>query len=449
MAGRTPRFGFLTFDNERDDLSSQNYKAFDADRVVMDRLLRIAVEEHHHNGVLTNEAMPAPPRLILDTGGTLPPNTPIYYRTALVDVHGQEHLASSTASVVTPIQIDAPDPPTMASTTAGILAPGDYQYAISAYTGDSVYETALSHTITGRLSTADHGWIITLPHPPSGADGFNLYRKGPTESGFNFLFSIDTYTPTWTDTGTTDRSPSRANPTVNTTSLHNTIRIFSSTDYFREGETLRVYRSFDAGNWDYSLIGWIAGWTTNVSGFVDTGQPPQPGYPPDVATGAGGAPKIDLRTETTGTLPPGLLTTATSIVFNLRGVVRQGTDVWQWVNDYERCWLLTARSNLAAGSVPDLQYLGIRIEVCRAGETTWNVFSSTTPNIPRRETIGWLATFPDHATDPPSELNPGDALRIAVTQNGGGAHTDRDLSVLVTAAVLHGPTDQTIAWSTP
>jgi hypothetical protein len=132
MAHRTSRYGFTTLDSPADTLDLHDWKFTDADRVLLDRLLTYVSERHVHTGVTTGgqDAQPsAGPLLSLSkTGGILPPGTAVRYRAALVDIRGQEQVASKESVVYTPPQLAVPGPLAISTTTTGTLIPGDYTY---------------------------------------------------------------------------------------------------------------------------------------------------------------------------------------------------------------------------------------------------------------------------------------------------------------------------------
>jgi hypothetical protein len=446
MGSRTSRFGFVTFDNETDDLSYMDYKAFVADREAMDRLLRIACEAHTHTGKQFSQIPGSAPLLELSSvGGSLPPNQPFYYKVSIVDVYGQEQVASSVAVIYTPVQVPTPDAPGLVADTYGMLPPGDYQYCLSAWAVDELQETAISPITTVSLRGTGSAVQIVRPSLPSGAEGFNVYRKGPTEAGFLRLFSV--YADAEDQYLRDDGSWTRANfsaPDENTTFATSSVNIDTDVD-LQPGETARIYRSYDGADWDHSFIGW-----TNTLPFVDVGAPSGAGYPPDVSAGVGGAPKIRMGIDTEGTLPGGRLTPTKPTMFNIRGPVQVGYWPWQWVNDYDTFWILGMRASLGRDSVPDAQPVRVALERRDAFGSYWMRYHDEfgTPllvEIAPGNNSGEL-DFPASVIDPGVRLFPGDALRVAVVQNGGGAHTDHDLSIAVMAAVQHGSVDSS-TWS--
>lgn len=446
MAGQTPRFKFTTFDTASDLLSLHGYKAFGADQVTLDRLLTTAVERHTHTGDMITAVPPVAPTLQLSlAGGVLPPNQSVHYRTSLVDARGQEHIASQTAVAYTPSQLNAPRPPVLVRDT-GILPPGDYLYAISAYTDNSESETITSPTVSSNL-TEIGGFTVLLPSPPSGATGWNIYRKGPTEYELMHVTTWIEGDGNFLDLGYIAASRSRSIPTVNTSSSNSSIFV-DRADGLDAGHTLKIYRTYDPTDWEDSLLVWTASLP-----YRDTGHPTRTGFPPTASLGAGGAPKVRLGTDTSGSLPPGLTTSTTVINFIFPGLVAAGIGQWQWVNEFDQAVLLSFRTALGRESVPAEQPVLVALERRAVDSDTWLRFQTDslvdiTAAIPVDDTIGPATDVP-FLSLPDPRLAPGDALRVAIVQAGGGATpTDTDLSVTVTLAVHHGSPTATYPWET-
>lgn len=440
MGNRTDRFGFVTFDNDSDDLAFHNHQAFVADRISMDRLLRIACEAHTHTGIVLSEIPPPAPELqVSRTGGCLPPNESVHYKVAIVDIYGQERLASASASAFTPPQVATPGTPKLTADSYGSLPPGDYQYAVSAYVDAADNETAMSNIVTGSLVAPKAAWIIAPPPPPSGADGWNLYRKAPTEIGFRRLMTEEQGSGGFNfyDDGLELRGFERS-PDENTTNVTSSVTV-DLVEPLSPGQSAKIYRTFDSGDWETSLVAW-----TPTVPYVDQGFPTGAGYPPDVSAGVGGAPKIRLGTDTTGALPPGLLTPTYTAMFNIRGQVQVGYWRWQWINEFDEFRLLRMRANLGRGSWADAAPVKIALDVRRNWDHEhWERFTQYDQplllQIPQLANGGTLV-FPDN-TMPDLRLYPGDGLRVAIMQSGGGFGTDHDLTISIVGAVRHGPKD--------
>lgn len=440
MPGETSRFRFTTFTSVNDTLAFRGHKFTAADRVLLDRLLRHAAERHTHTGTGTGPATPAalPAAPLCNahtTGGAIPPSATLYYCAVVVDDRGQEGPPSQIASVTTIPPVYPPGPITLtAQPGPGALMPGDYLYAVSAYTGDSSSETITSPTASGLL-TAVGQFTITLPSPPSGASGFNIYRKAPTDNDLRYLATID-FGSTWADTGSIPPDALRGPPTTNTTASTNSVTVEPAID-LPAGHTLKVYRTYTNSNWDESLLVWTA-----VMPVLDTGHATRPGAPSSNIVPVGNPPRIDLFEETSGRLPPTATPTTTTVNFSFGGQVARGASAWQWLNEFDQARILTVRASLGRDSTPDSRPVTVALERRSRGTGTWERFRTesgdVTAAIPVGELVSDLVDIPADAL-PGTILYMGDALRGVVLQDGGGVtQTDFDLTIAVHLAVRQG-----------
>jgi hypothetical protein len=427
----TPRFNLTTFDAPSDTLAHKGYKFSDADRAFLDSLLAYVVERHVHTGVAPGlaETRPDAANLSLSaTGGILPPNTPIYYQYGVVDNLGQEHLASKIASAYTTPTVTAPIPPTLSPVSGGTLNPGTYLYAISAYAPDSNRETLLSSSVAHSLVGV--GSIqVDFPTPPSGAYGFNLYRKAYTDTHFQWLARVSAQpftAPPYIDDGTVASDPLRAAPTTNTSSNSNSITVSVPTT-LPAGHTWRVYRTFDSANWDNTLLAWNGGEPVVDTGYMGDAA----GSPRGASAAVGSPPKIDLSTETTGNLPARQISTIEVVRFNFLGGVTVGIPNWQWVNDFPLARVIALQVNLARGSTPAVQPIIIGLQRLVAPSPTWQAYTETA-TIPVGGTVG--PRVPMGAASQAIILKPKDALRVNTIQAGGGA-TPTDLNMVVNVII--------------
>lgn len=453
MASQTPRFGFTTFDSVNDTFNTRGWKFPGADRIRMDQILAYAAELHQHTGESSAppEAVASPPTLVpgpLD--GTFPANRAIYYRTALVDTRGQEHAASQTAVVYTAPPVLRPEPfLTAPSPGVGTLEPGIYVYALSAYTWENRSETPLSAQATGRLD-AIGGFALFLPPTPSGATGFNVYRKGPTDAELYWVGTAPATTVTgevWNDTGLKiDRL--RTVPTSNTTSNTNSVSVAPASPV-PAGFTLKIYRTLTPTNWDRSLLVWTA-----VTPFRDTGHATQNGSPPGANAAIKSPPKINLATDAQGRPPAGLTPTTFVANFSFPGPVTTGSSVWQWLDEFDDARVLAFRANLGRGSTPAVRPVRVVLDRRAAGTVLWHRYQNPdtlvdlVAEIPVGQTTSPTVPVPFGA-QPGTHLTRGMALRPTVLQSGGGVTpTDSDLAFTVTLAVRHGSATQTYTWET-
>jgi hypothetical protein len=310
MADRTKRFRFTVLNAPADRLDSGNYKFSDADRVLLDRLLTRAIE-HNHTGIQVEADRYAPPALTVSTtGGALPPNRGVYYRYAIVDRTGQEFVASPIVTLFTPTQVSAPPfAPRLSTEQSGSLEEGTYVYALSACTGDNRQETLLSPTAS--ITTAGVGGCrVDFPPPPSGAEFFNVYRQGPREPELLYLTTMGPDDRYLVEDGNNRTDPLRTSPQANTTHTANSVQITLPADVLPAGGSWKLYRSYDPAHWDNSLLDWIGAFAS----YIDDGRATRAGVPPESSAAVGGAPKIRLGIDTTGTptsdrpqrhIPPG------------------------------------------------------------------------------------------------------------------------------------------------
>lgn len=449
MANQTPRFGFTTFDVPTDQLDYRQYKFSAADRELVDRVLTYAVENHTHTGSgeqpVTETAPAAPVVNVSPTGGRLPANAAIYYRYGLVDSAGQEHLASQPSSTQTGPVVISPAMPTLDINPIGNLVAGTYSYTVSAYTQETTCETMTSGAVSTYLPTGG-AVTIDLPSLPSGATGYNVYRKGPMDTIFSFLVAHaeNPLIAAYVDDGSTAPNALRSVPTANTTATTSSATITPPIYPYDAGAvSWRVYRTYDPANWDNSLIEW-----EDSGSVTDTGHATVVGSPLTANAATSSPTKIDLGDETTGTLPATATPTTEVVTFSFRGPVEAGDGRWQWINDFDQVRLISFRANLGKGRVPTERPVQVALERLPTGATDWTRYTYTwgsdfLAEVRPANTFGSQVPFP-YGTEG-TRLFPGDALRPVVVQDGGPSNTDADLVVSVTCAVRHGtgPQDTT------
>lgn len=460
VSNKTSRYGFTVFDSVDDTLDYRGYKLTNADRVLLDRLLTLAAERHVHTGDNTggpDETPDAAPTVaVVATGGAMPPNTTVYYRSALVDAAGQEHIASQPAVVYTPASVYTPDPPAVTAGTGSLIA-GPYSYAVSAYTGTNTAETTVSRTTPASLATTG-GLVVSMPAVPSGASGFNIYRRDPTQQELVYLTSIDADTVAFADTGATTPNTLRRAPAANTTCTTTSVSVTPATA-LAGGATCKIYRTYSPSNWDQSLLTWTA--TVPV---VDTGHATTEGAPPDASAAVATPTKIGFGTETTGALPPGLLTTTRFFNFAVVGLAAIGPGDQMWLNEYAppvywtgnpvydshvaNAEFVSFRVALTRGAVPSPADIEVGLET---GPGPWVPVgvsgTHTTATIPAGETSSPAVSLADVdnrtiATDT--------GVRFNVLQDGssGGSGAANDFTVTVTIRTRHGSTTQSYQWET-
>lgn len=444
MASESRRFKFTMFSGSSDTLDYRSYKFTKADRILLDRLLTEAVERHHHTGEpgAASETTPPPGPLVTvqSTGGTIPAGTTAFYRAAVVDTRGQEHLASQVVAAPTSPPIFAAHAPLLQpSVGPGTLLPGDYLYAVSAYTHENSQETEASRPANSSLNGIG-SFSVFPPRPPSGSDGFNIYRKGPTDSELLYITSITRDEAVFVDDGAVAANRLRAVPTANTTNGHSSIVL--DVDGLPENQTVKIYRTFNASLWDNSLLAWTA-----VLPVADTGQATREGGPLSTSAAVGSPPKVRLGADTEGTLPPALVPASTTATFAFPGPLTAIESPWQWISEFDDALVLNFRAVLGRGSTPAAQPVQVALERRSAASGTWEPYTPVA-EISVAEQASPLTPVASDDTPSP-HLTAGDALRVVIVQDGGGATpTDHDLVVTVTLAARHGSDTTTYTWET-
>lgn len=446
MARKTDRWDLQALE-AGDDLSEDSYAFVDADRDLIDALLKYAVEDHQHTGsdaeIVTLDA----PELTLDTsaGGILSGQR-VRYKISLVDSNGQETAASAESYIDTPDAVDEPAAVTLTNaTTGGTHIPGVYFYVLSAYQDFSTSESmALNPAgITVPPTTNTNSITLGLPSLPDGATGFNVYRRAPGSIKYFYLDSIDmevaTPPTTYEDDNLVAEDCDRSLPTENTTYSTNTITVGypGATPVVPDGYTWKIYRTYTADDYDNSLLWWVVEETTENSGIItttydDVGEGTTVGGPPSASSAHGSPPKINHTNaaEITGVLPTGLNVIPLSITFAQAGTVVAQTGEFIWVCDYDYAQILGCRASLGRSSYPDSTDVIVDVNKYDAQLATpaWATIYTTQANRPKvlvGDFIG-TRTVPDI-----TELLEGDALSVDIDQSGGGGATDADLIVTV------------------
>lgn len=436
MASSTPRFKLTTLDSDAESIEFQGWKSTDADRVLLDRLLRYATEGHRHRGLpAINFQFPAPDVTIAYSGGMIPANTVAHYRYTILDENGEETAGSALATIHTPPQVPAPSPPSLAA-SPGTLLGGYYQYLVTAFIDpDGTWEvpppagtnleSLASAPATASLAGLG-GWSLTMPPRPSGADGFNVYRRGPTETEFGYVGSTkDLY---FEDDGSLlTGNPLRHPPISNATYATNAVTVALPEGLLPpESWTWRIYRTYDITNWDNSLLTWSGPTPT----FVDVGGATSPGAPPQASTALGSPPKIDLGSEVQGHPLPEAVTVTRTFNFAAEGPVIEGPDDRCWVSEYDLLELVSLRASLGRDAVPSSQPVIAGLQIAEPGSEIW-VDLPDDSQIEIGEFIGSLAEITE-----PEPLPAGTRFRLIVRQNGGAATpTDHDLALNVRCVV--------------
>lgn len=449
MADRTKRFGFTTFNAETDRLDLHDWKFGVSDRHLLDLLLLYG-EHHAHTGVEAATSKPAAPALTtLTTGGRVPAGTTVYYKVGVVDQNGQEEIASEMAVAHTADQVEVPRRPELTPVLGGTggLIPGRYSYAVSAYTGTVEFETQISQQMATLLRSTG-SIIISLPALPSGADGLNIYRKGPTDRDMVLLTSVATSSITsYEDTGAV--APDNTHhlpPTANTTNMSNSV-VVEPALAVPSGSTWKVYRTFVPTQWDNSLVAWV---DSSLTSYTDTGHQTQRGAPALTSTATGTAPKVDLTdmVEVSGEIPPGRTVSQVELTFTYEGPLSPGYPEWYWVCEYDRAHPVSMRAALGRDSTPAAQAVQVGFQQWDPDYEDWFDCFAYSADVEVGQTIGDLVVIPAYGATPYGGVfYRGDRVRMVVLQTGGGATpTDEDLVVTLNIMVEHGDEDVTYTW---
>ena len=263
----TVHYGLTQLD-PGESFSANDYAFTQRNIADIDTKLYLGVEGHKHNGdgpAVTDPV--SPPTVTLISGaGSIPAGRTVRYKFTWVDPDGQETAPSPEITVNTPNPITVPLRPGITSAqTGGFLMPGNYYYALSAYKTSSSMETAVGDRAYVTLTQATSTNLVTLALPtlPSGATGFNVYRRSPGETTFHFLATIDMTGPTppstYLDDGTITENCNRSAPRINTTGGANTVvvTIPGATPVVPPGFTWKLYRTYVSGDYDSSLMHWV------------------------------------------------------------------------------------------------------------------------------------------------------------------------------------------------
>lgn len=406
-----------------DNLSANGYQFTGSDRERIDDILFLATSGHHHDGTVIGGATaptvnPNPTESATD--GALPAGETLYYETTVVH-NGIESQPSPVGSVTISDALGTPTVPTAARlVSGGILEPGTYWYAVTAYRTSSTLETLPSPSAIANLpSSAGNNQVVrlTLPDLPSTADGLNLYRRIPGSTSYNFLVSIPAPSPgdTYDDTGSVVADCERLLPFSDTSGASHSVQV-TRPDTWVGGDTWRVYRTFVSSDWTNTLL--VTGLTATT--YTDLGATPSIGAPPDADVTIVNPDPVNLDTETQGFLPASKLDVhAHLLTFFEAGAATLGQLGNEWMSMFNTCMIDSSILYLGAGATPAVTDLIVTLQTWNGSSwddvTSWSIAAtSTTPTLTPA-----LAITVDQL----------DRYRMNVTQIGGGANTDVDVTV--------------------
>jgi hypothetical protein len=437
-----------------EDFSTNDYAFTGRNIDSIDQKLYLGAEGHHHDGV---EASIPDPTISLGVeliagGGNIPGGRTMRYKYTWVDQYGQETAPSPEITVTTPSPIAAPGIPTVVFASGGSLLPGNYYYVLTAWKDANTLETnpggraytSLTFTSGNRMA------VLTFPSLPAGADGFNIYRRSPGSSKFQFLESVDLSGPTppttYEDDGTTEEDCNRTVPTRNNTSTSNSIRVTlpGATPVVPEGLTWKVYRTYTLNDWDSSLLQWVVEETEEASGIItttilDVGGPTSESSPPIQSEIVGSPTKILLTdgAEVQGTLAPANNAYPYTIQFFFPGVLESASGNVVWRSPFPVAKIVGVECNLGRDSVPSSQ--DVVVDVLKDyGVGFTSIFDAEFPTVPVGENVG------ARVVPVTSIVDEGDLIVCDVTQSGGGA-TPTDENMIVTILMYVQMTDDGVS----
>lgn len=447
MAGSTDHYG-LTSLEAGDAFSLDGYKFTSADRRLIDNILFLGAEGHHHTGDAGSIVEPTlPPSLSLSlTGGTIPAGTRVYYKYTYVNSRGEESKGSPESFVDTPAPVTEPGAATLTrASTGGTLQGGNYYYVLTAYVGSSIAETRAVNPsyITVPVVTQTNVITLTFPSLPAGATGFNIYRRKPGQTKYFWLTSVNmnvaTPPTTYVDSGAVLEDCDRTLPTRNTTNSTNSVTVNQpgATPAVPAGYTWKLYRTYVNNDYQNSLLDWIVEYISELSTIVtptylDVGASTQGGSPPSSSQVVGSPSKIVLTdfTEVQGILPASASFFAFPVTFHFSGPlsVVQGSGTWRC--PFPNAEIAWCEAYLGRGMAPVAQPVIVDVNKAPAATnpsySTIYVTQANRPQVAVGAQVG-TKTTPDTIT-----LARGDLLTVDIDQIGGGSTPgDRDLSVTI------------------
>lgn len=456
--GNTENFGFKTL-VDGDSFDQDGYKYTNDDRQLMDRLFLQMMEHDHTGTAFAAELSDTSPNLDLETtDGNLAPGLRIYYRYSLVDVNGNESAASPIVYVDTPDPVAEPSVPVLSlASTGGTLLPGTYHYVLTAYTTANTLETKIGGIgyKTVNTGTSTNEITIAMPSLPSGATGFNIYRKGPGNPRYYYLAS--TTSTSYVDDGSVALTTSRTTPNSNRTYNTNKVVITypGATPTVPTGYTWKIYRTFDQSDWSYSLLHHVVEDTS--PGIIDVewsdrGESTSVGSPSEFAAIISNPGKVTLTnaSEVEGSLPPGLLTVPHQVNFGQSGVVTQADGVLIWSCEFEDAEITHVRFSLGRDSVASDDILfDIQKYDSTLATPAWSTIFDDVPKILSGD---WQSELYEATAVagvniiPLTRLVRGDALVVDVVTANEEIATPTALGLTVSIHMMVRSGSETVSW---
>lgn len=452
QAGQTQHYG-LNRIGPGDAMSNDAYKFGLSDRDLIDILLWLGAEGHHHTGEDGVANAPTDPlSLALDTSaGSIKAGKRMFYRYTLVDSRGLESAAGPETFINTPAPIAEPGAPTATvQTSGGTLLPGAYYYVLSAWDDANTLETRATGYVNIGIPVGSTVNKITLALPslPAGAQGFNVYRRAPGEASYHFLAEIDMTIATppsvYVDDGSIAEDCNRSLPNANRTHSQNSIVVTlpGTTPAVPPGYTWKLYRAEVTGSYANSFLKWVVEETSEGSGiitptFTDLGYGTSAGQPPTAGAVINSPDKINFTdaAEIQGVTPPANIVFKETIEFAYAGILHTATGTFTWRCPYEEAYIVFVRASLGrtalAAGADDI--IDVNKYNSQAATPTWGTIFTDQTKRPRI-TVGNRYSadkIPDIRT-----LVKNDELTVDIDQVGGAA-TPTDADLLVQIVIWH------------
>lgn len=228
--GLTPNYGYSYFGGDvPGTLTDDGAKFTGADRLALDRHLKALASSTRHQRTTSSELEAGQPSATVENGGGLPGGRTYAYAVALVNEDGLETAVGPEVVISTPDILTAPDEPGVEEVEGGILPPGLYYFALTALSGivegesfsaPGTEESTLSSQVSITLDEPA-GVQLTLPAPPTGALGYQIWRMGSGDVGWTRIAQVTaTEDDTFTDYGSVPANlnaddPAQAPPATN------------------------------------------------------------------------------------------------------------------------------------------------------------------------------------------------------------------------------------------
>lgn len=316
--GNTTNFGLETV-GSGETIADNGFKYTLRDRETIDSLLWTLFNHDHSTETETapfQGPTQRPTLTLFTTGGSLGAGQNLAYKISYRDIYGNETEASLEGQISTPVAIASPPVMELSTlTTGGTLGPGIYRYAL-AYIQAGGYTTKAPNiaSIIVPTGTNTNQITITLDTLPSGATGWDVYRRDPATDEFYFLDTTGSG-PTYVDDGSSTLDCTRKRPSFNTTNSANRVQVEIDANDLPLNVRVaswRIFRAEQSGPFtNNSLLVQVSDTTTEggsdlVTSYNDEGFGTTPGQPLEVSAVPPAPTKLDASvvfSEDSGRLP--------------------------------------------------------------------------------------------------------------------------------------------------